>query len=717
MTRSRLVLTAAALVAGLTSAAVTASGPTFWTVATSADFLKGTSEGVYVTLSGVVTAGPQLTNRLASTPAQIWCLTQGSDGTIWAGTGGDGRVIRLRPGQPEETAFDSTEANIFAITAAGTRVYAASSPDGKVYVLDGAAAARVFFDPDEKYIWALAVDGSGRLWVGAGNPAVIYRVAPDGTSTVVYRPPAAHVVTLASDNTGRMLAGTESPGRLYRFDAGDRPFVLLESGMAELRAVSSDQNGVLFAAAIAKADDSSSSSETTSISTALAAPAPAGRSGGSGSSSTATPSRRSVVYRIDPNGTWEDIWGSTDLVYDVAAQNDGGVLVATGSEGRLYKIDRNLDVFLLTGVDARQITRFTSSGRAAPLSAFATANPGRVVAVGAGVQSPARYLSSVRDTRTVATWGLLRWEASGPVSFFTRSGNTDRPDDSWSEWAGPYTKREGEMIASPAARFLQWRAVFTAQGNTPPAQLTAVTVAYLPRNSRPVITSVTVHPPGVVFQRPFVNDESAIAGLDETTADSRRPPGPSDTPTPAPGRRMFQKGLQTIAWKAEDEDSDKLVYALQYRREGETAWHDLKTGVSESIFVWDTSTVPDGRYVVRVRASDSPSNPADRALVGETESDVVSIDNTPPTITVETLRQNGTVSLGVHVVDARSPIQKVEYSLSGGAWQMVYPVDGLADSPDERFQIPLRAESDAALIVIRATDVLLNVTSQPVTAK
>src|SRR6187402_1633873 len=143
------------------------------------------------------------------------------------------------------------------------------------------------------------------------------------------------------------------------------------------------------------------------------------------------------------------------------------------------------------------------------------------------------------------------------------------------------------MITSPAARFLQWRAVFTAQGTTAPAQLTAVTVAYLPRNSRPVINSVTVHPPGVVFQRPFVNDESAIAGLDDLATDSRRPPGDPGPPTPAPGRRMLQKGLQTLAWKADDDDGDHLTYTLQYRREGETAWHDLKAGLTDSIFVWD----------------------------------------------------------------------------------------------------------------------------------
>jgi hypothetical protein len=709
MTRFRLFATA--LLAFAIAVPIAASGPVFWTVATSADLLKGTSDGVFISLSGTVTAGPPLTNRLTSTPAQIWSLAQSSDGTLWAGTGGDGHVLRLRNGQPEESVFDATEANVFAVTTSGSRVYAATSPDGKVYVLENNTPARVFFDPQEKYIWALAVDRDGRLWVGAGNPAVIYRVTQDGTSSVVYHPPAAHVVTLAMDNDGRMLAGTESPGRLYRFDASDKPFVVLDTGLAELRAVSSDASGVLFAAAVAKGEESAAAGETTSVAVTLAAAPTSGTPPASG------PTRRGVLYRIAADGTWEEIWNTPDVIYDVAAQSDGSVLVASGPDGRLYKVDKNLDVALLTGVDAKQITRFASSPRGGALTAFATAGPGRVIAVGTGEQSPARYTSNVRDTHSVATWGLIRWDGSGPITLSTRSGNTERPDDSWSAWSAPYTHHEGEAIASPPARYVQWRAVLTKPASGPSAVLTGVTLAYLPRNSRPVVASVTIHPPGVVFQRPYVSDESAIAGLDEATADARRPPGDSGPATPAPGRRMLQKGLQTIAWKADDDDDDHLTYALQYRREGESEWHDLKSGLTDSIFVWDTTTVADGRYVVRVRASDSPSNAAERALVGDRESDPIEVDNTPPAITSEVERQNGGMHLLVHVQDARSPIQKVEYSVNGGAWQLVYPVDGLADSPDERYDIPVANDAAAAQIIIRATDQLLNVVSQPAVDK
>ena len=113
------------------------SGPLFWTIATSAEFLKGTSDGVFVSAEGVLRPGPALANRLTSTPAQVWSVAEGADGTLWAGTGGDGKVLRLRPGQPEEVAFDADEANIFAVAVSGNRTYAASSPDGRVYVIEG----------------------------------------------------------------------------------------------------------------------------------------------------------------------------------------------------------------------------------------------------------------------------------------------------------------------------------------------------------------------------------------------------------------------------------------------------------------------------------------------------------------------------------------------------------------------------------------------------
>ncbi len=690
------------------AAGAIAAGPAFWTMATSGDFVAGRSDGVFISREGVVTPGPRLTNRLQSAPPQVWALAGGPDGTLWAGTGGDGHVLRLRAGQTEETVFDAQEPNVFALAVSGTRTFAATGPDGRVHVIDADGSSRVFFDPAEKYIWALAVDRDGRLWVGAGSPAVIYRVAADGSSEAVYRPPAAHVVALAFDLDGRVLAGTDSPGRLYRLDDTLRPFVLLDAGLSELRAVTALADGLLVAAAVGRDGQSTSPGETTSVAVTVA----------SGASPSPTPSEetstavQSRVFRIAPDGTWEAIWETSDLIYDVAAADDGQVLVATGPEGRLYRLGPDRAVSLLTGVDAGQITRFSRRSGTGEVEAFATANPGRVITLGAEAQSPATYYSPVHDTRTVATWGVIRWESDGAVALSTRSGNTAKPDDSWSDWSAPSTDSDGAAVGSPPARFVQWRAVLqSATGRAP--SLSAVTLAYLPRNARPQISELTVHPPGVVFQRPFSNEDGAIAGLDELSAISRRPPGETGPTAPPPGRRMFQRGLQTLAWRAQDSDGDRLTYTLSYRRDGEQTWRELRSGLLDTIFVWDTTTVADGRYVVRLNASDELSNAADQALIGRLESDALTVDNTPPAVTVTTTRTGEAVRLQIEARDAQSPLLKLEYSVGGAPWQVVHPTDGLADSPVERYSVDLAAGQDPRLVMVRATDRWQNVTSVP----
>jgi hypothetical protein len=217
-----------------------------------------------------------------------------------------------------------------------------------------------------------------------------------------------------------------------------------------------------------------------------------------------------------------------------------------------------------------------------------------------------------------------------------------------------------------------------------------------------------------VFQKPFGGEDTPIAGLDDAIADARRPPGGDSNAASSQslGKRMFQKGLQTISWRAEDGDGDRLSYTLLYRREGDTTWHDLKTGLTDSIYVWDTAMVADGKYVIRVVASDEPSNTPDRALSGDHESDPIDVDNTPPVITTEVVQAGTTTKLTVRVHDAHSPIQKVEYSIGGVGWRLIYPIDGLADSPDEQYEIPLASVSDVARVLIRATDGMQNVASQ-----
>src|SRR5712692_4344799 len=124
----------------------------------------------------------------------------------------------------------------------------------------------------------------------------------------------------------------------------------------------------------------------------------------------------------------------------------------------------------------------------------------------------------------VSTWGAISWRGAAPggsrIDLFTRAGNTETPDDTWSVWSSAYANADGSSITSPKARYLQWRAVLTGKGDGP--VLTSVTAAYLQRNLRPQVRSVTVHPPGIVFQKPFATGDPELAGFDDQTTPERK---------------------------------------------------------------------------------------------------------------------------------------------------------------------------------------------------
>ena len=248
--------------------------------------------------------------------------------------------------------------------------------------------------------------------------------------------------------------------------------------------------------------------------------------------------------------------------------------------------------------------------------------------------------------------------------------------------------------------------------------LTSVTTAYLPRNLRPEISSITVHPAGTAFQRPFSTGELEIAGFEDNTSDGRAQSQPSSAGSgpsgsaPALGRRIYQKGLQTFVWKAEDENDDRLQFDVMYRREGETAWKTLHRALTDPIFVWDTTSVPDGTYFIKVAASDAPSNSPGAALVGELESVNFDIDNTAPKIDVQPAARGGARTTIAFVVrDDQSSVQRVEYSLDASRWRVVYPKDGIPDSRREEFEVSLDQNEAGRGVIIRATDAMNNVST------
>jgi hypothetical protein len=738
-TRGPLTYLWCALAAAILAAAAPSAGPAFWQAATQADFLRGEVEQLSIDEHGRLTLGPQLTRVHDAAAPFVWTALAGADGSIFLGTGNDGKVIKVDRSGQGSVFFDSSEMEVHALAAAPDGgLYVGTSPDGRIYRVDAKGQATPFFDPEDKYIWALAVDQDGTVFAGTGDRGHVYKISPDGKGQRHFATKAAHAVALVFDHRRQLLVGTGAPGRVFRVDASGKGFLLLDTSYQEIPAIRVDAKGVIYAAAQNARPQSGADSvpdtapaatppvapSTPNVSTEITAIAVADASVSASASASPTTDRRSAsgaVFRVQPDGLWDEMWAPReDAPYDIAVESDGSLLVATGARGKLFRLNGDpIGAELISRVPAQQATRLLRSGDRIYV---ATANPGLLMSVSPSRATRGTFESDVKDARLVATWGVISWRASTPpgtkVDIHTRSGNTRTPDEAWSDWSAAYANSEGSPITSPKARYLQWRAVLTGTASASPT-LTSIASAYLPRNIRPQVVSITVHPPGVVFQKPFSSGETEIAGLDDEHQDRRANAGnPIAAGGPALGRRIYQRALQTFAWKAEDDNGDELAYDVFYRREGDTEWRVLKADLRDTLLVWDTTSVPNGTYVLKVLASDRRANPPETALGGELESNSFDIDNIAPTVQVSGVRRDGSrFVVSAEARDADSAVTRVEYSLDAQRWQPAFPRDGILDARQETFELTLDAGAAGRTLVIRATDALGNVGSGQVVVR
>jgi sugar lactone lactonase YvrE len=734
-----------ALVAFMT-AGVHASQPKFFQAATQADFLKGDVENLSIDIHGRLVLGPGIELVYETSAPFVWSIVAGADGSLFIGTGNEGKVFRVDADGKGSVFFDAAELEAHALAPAPNGgLYVATSPDGKVYKVDKSGSRTEFFDPEDKYIWALAVDAKGNVYAGTGDKGVVYKITPEGKGTPFYKTKSTHATALVFDKAGNLLVGTESPGKVLRIDPEGKAFVLLDSPFQEIRSLRFDDKGMLYVAALSGRTASGGAPVTTEErldrptgeSSRGAGPVPSvsaeitsisivdlsGGAGGAGSTHEDRRAPKGAVYRIAPDGVWDEIWESKDdSPYDLSFDPNGAVVIATGNKGKVYRLEGEpLRATLLARASAQQVTGFCKDSRGRLY--YTTANPGKLFRFSAERASRGTYESEPRDAQTIATWGTLSWHgssAANQIELFTRSGNTETPDDTWSAWSSPYVTPEGSPIASPKARYLQWRAVLTAKSESP--VLTSVTAAYLQRNLRPVVRSITVHPPGIVFQKPFTSGEPELAGFEDQTTPDRKLAASAmsaqqPSTSPALGRRTYQKGLETLVWKADDENDDDLTYDVLYRREGETQWTPLRRAITEPILVWDTTTVPNGTYFVKVVASDAPSNPAGSALTGELASAAFEIDNTPPSIIVQNVRvEGGRTIIVFEIKDDHSPISRAEFSQDGLRWRAIFPKDGIADSKEEHYELTIDGELGERGLILRASDSMNNVATTHVEA-
>jgi len=724
-----------------------AEGTRTWEQSNYQDFLKGTAHGVAISSDGFLQLAPAF-KLVATTPSSaIWATAIGPQGEIYAATGAPARVYRIVPGGKPVAIFQPQELQVQALVVGRDGViYAATNPDGKVYKIEPAVATNpiddgrgahrskgkedhaakeaeqtvkpddhakpdgdkpgsdwkssVFFDPGTKYIWSLALDESGNLYVATGDHGQIFRVTPKGDHSLFFKSDEPHIRVLAFDSQGNVIAGSDGSGLIYRISPKGDGFVLYSAPKREITSLAIDKTGTIYAAAAGeKRGGSGPASVTVAIppapkSSDSAAPsagpgnaAPAAESAVTLNSSSATIPGGSGIYKIASDGSPSLLWNShDDLVYALAFDSQGHLLAGTGNRGDIFEVSGREDYTELVKAEASQVTAFAKAPNGGLYAS--TSNLGKIFLLSSAPDAEGSYESDVFDAQVFSKWGRALFRGLGNVELFARSGNVDNPDRNWSTWTRVDLQKNAE-ITVPPARFVQWKAILHPGDKAP--RVDSVTVNYLQKNVAPEFDDVVVTP-GVRYQ-PVPRPPGLQAG-------QRFDPQPSP---------IHDSDSIGVKWTARDQNDDQMVYSVYYRGEGQTRWLLLKDNLGEKFYSFDASLLPDGGYTIKVIASDSPSHSPGEALLSERESDRFEVDTTPPQIQdLKASLQGGKIRVQFRAVDSFSTIKRAEYSLDAGDWHFVEPVGQLSDAKTENYDFALPTAEDQTtqehVVVVRAYD-------------
>jgi sugar lactone lactonase YvrE len=608
-------------------------------------------------------------------------------------------------------------------------VFAATAPDGRVYRISN-GKAEVFFEPHAKYIWALAFSPNNDLYIATGDKGEIYKVTPDGKGAAFFQTEETHARSMAVDHAGDLIVGTEPNGLILRVTPAGEGFVLYQAPKREITAVAVSSDGAIYASGVGSkpagappttpppAEPQAPRTPVTVAPTTPGAerqPTQARERQGAPPPPTlagaaAPVSGGSDVYRIDPDGSPHKIWThSQDVAYAIAFDRDGKPLIGTGNKGNIYRLDSDLRYTLLLNLAPTQVTGFAPGQNGAIYAV--TGNVGKVYRLGPASERQGTFESDTFDGGGFTYWGRLTYVGApngGGVSFEARSGNVSHPQKNWSPWTPIPISGDGGRVAAPPARFLQYRVTFAAAADGRSPDLSAIDVAYLNKNAAPVVEALEITPPNYRFP------QSVVSALTSTTSRSitlpplggRRTPGPAplaDVNTPS---MQYAKGYAGARWLARDDNGDTLTYNVEIRGVHETRWKLLKDNVHEKYLSFDSTAFPDGKYVLRVTASDAASNPPDQALSASLESDAFLIDNTPPDVVNLAATDSGNgIDVRWTATDSLSIVSKAEYSVNGGEWTVVDPVTKLSDSSQEEYRLHIpRTAAGEYTIAVRVSD-------------
>jgi hypothetical protein len=694
------------------------------------DLGKGEVEHVMLESRGALRLGREA-EVLAEDFERAWSINSITviGRAVYFGTSPNGGIYRYRSGEleqiypldtadPSGTAADGndlpelTHEHVFATCAdaSGRLVAAVSGADCRLDRFGEKGVETIFRPDDAQYIFGVHPDADGNLYVATGPQGKLYRLdVRTGHAQLVYTSRDDNLLAVAVGSGGGVYAGSDGRGLVYRIRPREQQaMVLYDSPQPEVTAlafvsVDDQASESLYALATSaqvveterqfaarlplpgRPESSEQDAEKPDPKSQgqqfqIASQKPAGAA--PGNTRPAAGRRRtgrevlSTLWRVDPEGFVVDVARQRAVFFCMAAWR-GRILIGTGNQGRLLRVDPDTEQTAVLYEDP-QATQVTAVAARDEQVFLGTANPARLIRLAGPYARRGTYTSDLIDAQQPARWGRLQLDADLPlgcqVLVSCRSGNVeDANDATFSPWSEAVEMTGPVPLDCPLGRFCQYRLILTSRDGSATPVIREVALASSIPNLPPVVESVE-------FTR-------------------------SSKPT--------QEGRVIIKYNARDANDDALRFDLYFRKQGRFGWIRLEEDHDARQLEWDSRTVEDGRYEVKVQASDAPGNTPATALTASRISDPIVLDNTGPRVHSYRLEYHGRqVTVSLDIRDAFSAVARVEYTVdSHQHWHTAVPEDRVYDTSQEQFSISIEDLTRGAhVIALRLHDDLGNTT-------
>lgn len=647
----------------------------------------GETKGVVIGADGVLKPGFALGSVPVADAGSVMSALTLADGSVLLGSAPNGKIYKVSGDSVSVYADTGTMAVTAMAEAPGGGIVATTLPDGKVFKVQGGKATLLSTVKDAS-LWAVVVTKEGIFAAGGGDKkGAIYKIEASGGNSVYFQSEEQHLVSLAAFG-GELFAGSSGKSVVYRIKGPGKGSVLADFPGQEVKAIAIRDGAV-------GANNKKSAPQLYVIANDYPEPPEpprrspnAGRSQPGPNNAPRPKPGKGALFKVDLSGRSEKLMAHADTHYLSLALDADKAYVGAGVDGKVYAVDDTHAVSQVADTEERQIVALAVPSSGAKGGFVVASDPVVFHRVKPPTGDDASWTSKVLDAQMPARFGTISFRGNGKMELSTRSGNTKAADTTWSDWSPAI--RGPAKIVSPTARYLQVRARFVGD---PSATLSEITIPFVTENARAIVTEANVD------AKTFFTKEPASSV-------------PS-TGNEAPKANAKMK----LTWKVDNPDSDALRYRIAFRKEGQLTWRDVLRAdetLTKTDYEWDTSVLSEGRYRIKVEASDELANPPETTERHSLVSESFVVDNTPPTIEKAALEAG---KLKVTAKDGISPIARIEVAVDGRPdFRPLTATDGLFDSVSEAAEgaVSLLAGTGRHLFFVRVVDGSGNATTREV---